>query len=78
MDRKEYSYDTIIENIRNTINDKGLKQKFVAEKCGFTDQELSNILNKRSLLRAEFIPCIAVALGITPNEIFYGTEEVPA
>ncbi len=71
MDRSgRYSYDTLISNVKSLIDDKGLKQGYVAKRCGFTPQEFSNIVNGRQLLRSEYIPDIAEAIGVTPNEIF--------
>ena len=40
-----------IDNIRRLIRTKGLKQTFVAEQAGLTDQQLTDILNNRRLLR---------------------------
>ncbi|MBR6398820.1 MAG: helix-turn-helix transcriptional regulator [Lachnospiraceae bacterium] len=61
----------VIENIRSIIAEKGLKQKAVAEKAGFTPQEFSNILNdRRKLIRVEHIAPIAVALGVEPNDLY--------
>lgn len=71
----KYSYDTVLDNLKTLIVKKGLKQGFVAEQSGFTDQEFSNILNRRMLLRAEYLPDIAKALNVTPNEIFGIQEE---
>lgn len=50
---------------------KGLKQKAVAEKAGFSAQEFSNILNdRRKLIRVEHIVPIAMALGVEPNDLY--------
>lgn len=67
---KSDNYVKIISNIKNILSEKGLKQGYVAEKSGFTDQQLSNILNFRKQLRVEHIPRIAYGLGVEPNEIF--------
>jgi len=69
-------YDSILSNVRNLIAERGLKQGFVAKNAGFTDQEFSNILNNRLLLRTEYIPRIANAIGVTPNDIFNVDFEV--
>lgn len=65
-----YKYEQIISNVKRLISERGLKQGFVAEKAGFTDQEFSNIMNFRMLLRAEYVPDIAKAIGVTPNDLF--------
>ena len=54
-----------IDNIRRLIRTKGLKQTFVAEKAGLTDQQLTDILNNRRLLRVEHLEPLARALGVT-------------
>ncbi len=54
-----------IDNIRRLIRTKGLKQTFVAEQAGFTDQQLTDILNNRRLLRVEHLEPLARVLGVT-------------
>lgn len=58
-----------IENIKRIIKDKGLKQTFVAERAGMTDQQLSDILNKRKLLRVEHLEPLAKALGVDVKKL---------
>ena len=54
-----------IDNIRRLIRTKGLKQTFVAEQAGLTDQQLTDILNNRRLLRVEHWEPLARVLGVT-------------
>ena len=54
-----------IDNIRRLIRTKGLKQTFVAEQAGLTDQQLTDILNNRRLLRGEHLEPLARVLGVT-------------
>lgn len=69
------TYDDIIFNIKNLIEQKGMKQGVVAERAGFTPQEFSNIMNeRRKLLRIEHLLPIANALGVSINAL-YGVEE---
>lgn len=63
-------YGVVLENIRRLIAEKGLKQKFVASSIGMTEQEFSNLMTGRMLLRVEHVPEIAKALGVTPNDIY--------
>lgn len=73
---KEYKYENVIENIKKLIKEKGMKQGAVAEKAGFTPQEFSNMMHGgRKLLRVEYIPRIAFALGVTSNEIYAAGEK---
>lgn len=68
-------YDDIISNIKRIIDEKGMKQGFVAEKAGFTKQEFSNILNeRRKLLRVEHLWDIAMTLDVSVNDL-YGVEK---
>ena len=69
-------YDAIIENIRQIIKAKNLKQREVAAKAGMTPQELSNILNEhRKLLRVEQVPSIAQALEVEIESVFFFGRE---
>ena len=60
----------IIQNIKDLIESKGMKQVVVAERAGFTPQDFSNILNeRRKLLRVEHVWPVAKALGVEPNDL---------
>lgn len=67
--------ETITANIKTLIQCSGLKQKAVAERSGFGEKEFSHMMNGRKEIKAEYIPAIASALGVTPNEI-YGQKGV--
>lgn len=60
----------IIANIKSLIKSSGMKQKAIAERSGFGQQEFSNMMNGRKEIKAEYIPAIATALGVTPNDIY--------
>lgn len=60
----------IATNIRQIIKKKGYKQKTIAERAGFSENEFSAMLNGRKSIKAEYVPLIAVSLGVTPNELF--------
>lgn len=63
-------YEMIIQNIKDLIESKGMKQGVVAERAGFTPQDFSNILNeRRKLLRVEHIIPIANALGVGASDL---------
>ena len=62
--------EKLIHSIRTLIQKSGMKQKAIAQKCGFSEQEFSNMLNGRKVIMGEHIPAIAKALGVTPNEIY--------
>lgn len=67
---KEVRYEDVIENIGKIIKQKGLKQKFIAGRMNMTDQEFSNLMNGKKMLRVEHIPALVDALGVTCNELF--------
>ena len=60
----------LARNIKAAIDNQGLKQKYVAERAGFSDVSFSAMLNGHKLIRAEYIPVIANALGVTPNDLY--------
>lgn len=61
---------SIAKAIAKITRSKGLYQKYVAEKAGFTEQQFSDMLNGRKVIRAEYIPTIANALGVSINDLF--------
>lgn len=54
----------VTARIREMIAERGLKQSAVAKRAGFTEQQFSDMLNGRKVIRAEYLPRIADALGI--------------
>lgn len=64
------SNDTLIENIKLIIEDKGIKQCKVASGIGMSSAEFSRLLAGKRIIRACYIPAIAAALGVTPNDLF--------
>lgn len=59
----------IIDNIRRLIKERGLKQTFVAEQAGMTDQQLTDILRGRKLLRVEHLAPLARVLGVSVEKL---------
>lgn len=69
--KREKTYETVVSNIKDIIAKKHLKQNGIAQQCGFSDSEFSNMLNdRRKLIRVEFLPEIAKALDVEINELF--------
>ncbi len=62
------------KNISKIIEEKGLKQIYVAEKAGYKPQELSDMINGRRLIKVCDITRLARALKVEINEI-YKTEK---
>lgn len=65
--------EVVAKNLRSAIAKSGMKQKVVAERSGFTDQMMTDMLNGRKTIKADFIPKICQVLHVTPNEL-YGWE----
>ena len=65
-----FEYDILIRNIKVAMKASGIKQKCIAENAGFSEQDFSNMMTKRKMIRAEYIPAIAHALGVTANDLF--------
>lgn len=64
----------VAENIVFLINEKGLKQRAVAEKAGFTVQQFNDMLNGRRLIKICDLTNIAEALDVDANTLFRRTE----
>lgn len=63
----------VAENTRRIIEERGLKQKAVAEKAGYTEQQFSNLLCGRKTIETDDVIKITKALGVLPN-VLYGIE----
>lgn len=60
----------IINHIKQLIADKGLKQKYVAEQMGLSQNDFSNMMNGRKDFKVEYVAPLCKALGISANELF--------
>lgn len=69
------SYQKLINNLRATIDALGMKHKTIAGRCNMTVQQLSNILCFRKRVTVEELLALCVALGVTPNDLYFGDEE---
>jgi len=58
------------KSVKEVMNQKGLKQKVVAEKAGFSEREFSAMLTNRRIIKVDEVMDIANALGVTPNELY--------
>lgn len=56
--------------IKVIIAKKGLKNIYVAERAGFTPQELSDMLNGRRLIKACDVTKLALAMEVKEGEIY--------
>lgn len=66
--------DTIRQNLRFILNEKGIKQKSLAQKADIPEKTLSAMLNGRREIHHNEIISICNALSITPNDL-YGVKK---
>lgn len=57
------------ENIKRIIQEKGLKQIYVAKAAGFTAQEFYDVLANRRLLKVRDVVMLSKVLAVDPNEL---------
>ena len=60
----------IAQNVRQIISERGLKQKAVAAKAGYSEGKFNNMLTGRKVITDFDVINIANALNVTPNELF--------
>lgn len=58
------------DNVRAAIEDSGLKQKFVAEKAGISEQTLSAILNGKQKIEADLFFILSDVLKMAPETLY--------
>lgn len=69
MSASEYNA-MIPRNIEKAIQARGLKNCAVAEKAGYSNQQFSDMLNGRKIIKPCDIVAISGALGIGVGELF--------
>lgn len=69
MKAEEYNI-VLPDNIVRIINERGMKQGVVAERAGYSKQQLSDMLNGRRIIKPCDALAIANTLGVTMNELF--------
>ncbi len=62
-----YPFDV---GMAEVIKEKGVKQKYVAKRAGYTAQELCDMLNGRRLIKACDILSLSLAIGVTTDYIY--------
>lgn len=62
-------------NIARIIKVRGLKQGAVAERAGYTKQQLSDMLNGRRIIKLSDVMAIADALGVEVGELFAAGQD---
>ena len=59
----------ISENLRNILNTRGLKQKYLAMRTGLNEGQISNLLNGRKTIDEPIIISLAEALDVDFNTL---------
>lgn len=62
--------DPIASGIQHIMNERGLIQRAVAERAGYTRQQFSDMMNGRKTIKATDVVPIARALGVTIQEVY--------
>lgn len=62
------------ENVKAILQERGLKQRPVAKKAGYSEQTFNNMLNGRKVITDVDVLNLATALEVTPNELFEEQE----
>ena len=60
----------VAENTRKIINERGLKQKAVGLKAGYSASQFNNLLCGRKKIEPDDVIKISKALGVTPNDLY--------
>ena len=70
--------DPVADGIMLIISNSGLRNKYVAEKAGYTPQQFCDMLHGRKTIKATDVVPIARALGVTVQEIYdAGADFIP-
>lgn len=66
----------VCDRLKLYIDKSGLKQKVIAEKSGFSENQMSQMLNDKRSISADELEIICNAMGTSPNEIYsIGSDE---
>lgn len=60
----------VASNAKRIINERGYKQKAIAQIAGYDVKTFNNLLNGRKIMTDWDIIAISNTLGVTPNELF--------
>ncbi len=58
-----------LQNIKNIIEQRGYKKKVIAEKMGYKENQFSDLLNGRRIVRLDDIIKLCDLLEVQPNEL---------
>lgn len=61
---------SVAVGIKNIIQDRAYMQSEIARRAGFSSQQFNDMLHERKIIRADYMPLIARALGVSVQEIY--------
>ena len=61
---------SVAAGIDKIMKDNGYIQKVIAQKAGFTDQQFSDMLCGRKVIRADYLVPIAKAMRVSVQDIY--------
>lgn len=65
----------VCDRLRLYIDRNGLKQKVIASNSGFSENQMSQILNGKRNISADELEIVCNAMGANPNEIYEISED---
>lgn len=68
--------NSVAENAKKIMEKQGVKHKAIAERAGYSVQQFSSMLNGRKRIDWRDVLRIAVALGLTPNDLYGITNQI--
>lgn len=66
---------SVSSKVKKEIENKGLKQSYVAQKIGMNPKTFNGLLNGRKTFDVSYLIPICKAIGISPNELLGFSEE---
>ena len=70
------SNSVVADNLKEYIDENGLKQTAVASRAGYTAQQFNDMLNGRRIMKANDIERIIEATGVDANMLFRSRESL--
>jgi len=64
---------TVPQNLARIIKERGLKQSAVAQWAGYSNQQLTDMLNGRKIIKPCDVLAISDAIGVNVGDLFVDT-----
>lgn len=69
---------SVPRNLNRIIKERGLKQSAVARWAGYSDQQFTDMLNGRKIIKPCDILAISDAIGVSVGDLFVNTGQPSA